>query len=96
MVIARKSWPRFFERIKDGTKTIDVRIADLPMRKQFPMVLEEWDPKRNEYTGRRLRVTAKVIALADILSFYTLRELMTHQLVVLEYSAPKKGKKKRK
>lgn len=96
MAIARKSWPKFFERIRNGSKTIDVRIADVPLKKSFPMVLEEWDPKTHEYTGRKLHVTAKVLALADILSFYTLRELMTHQLVVLEYSTKKGGKKNKK
>jgi len=97
MAISRKSWPKFFERIKKGQKKIEVRIADTPLTKSFDMMLEEWDPKRHEYTGRKVAVRAKPLAVCDVLSFYTLRELMTHPLVILEYSNPreiKKGKKK--
>jgi len=96
MAIARKSWPRFFERIRRGQKRHEVRIADTPLTKSFDLVLEEWDPKRHEYTGRKLKVRAKPLAVCDVLSFYTLRELMTHPLVVLEYSKPKEAGKKKK
>ena len=96
MAIARKSWPKFFERIKNGKKRIEVRIADTPLTRSFDMVLEEWDPKKHEYTGRKLNVRAKPLAVCDVLSFYTLRELMTHPLVVLEYSKSKKAKKSKK
>ncbi len=97
MAIARKSWPKFFERIKRGQRRIEVRIADTPLTRSFDMVLEEWDPKTHEYTGRKLNVRAKPLAVCDVLSFYTLRELMTHPLVVLEYSTKNpKGKKNKK
>ena len=96
MAIARKSWPKFFARIKSGQKRIEVRIADTPLTGSFDMVLEEWDPKTHEYTGRKLDVRAKPLAVCDVLSFYTLRELMTHPLVVLEYSKSKEAKKAKK
>ena len=102
MVLTKKSWTPFFNRIKNGDKTVEVRLLEFqPSAKPFPMVLAEWDPKTERYTGRKLRVQAKVLALADILSFYSVRDLMTKRLAVLEYSqvkelGAKKASKKKK
>lgn len=97
MVIRKKSWPNIFERIRSGKKTIDVRIGDFPkLSKQFPMILEEWDPKTHKYTGRRLKVSARVLALADVLSFYSVRELMSYPIVVLEYERIKEKKERKR
>jgi len=96
MVVTKKSWTPFFNRIKKGHKRIEVRLLDFkPSRKPFPMVLEEWNPKTGKYTGRRLRVQAKILALADILSFYSVRDLLTKRLAVLEYSNVKEIEKKK-
>ena len=97
MIVEKKCWPSFFNRILKGDKTVDVRLGDFrPGARHFRMVLAEWDPKAKRETGRRAEVDAKVLSVADIFSFYTLRDLMTHRLVVLEYSKPRLVDKKKK
>lgn len=55
-----KCWPGFFQDVLAGTKPFEVRRED---DKHFQigdtLILREWDPETNEYTGRELekRVT---------------------------------------
>lgn len=52
---ALKTWPDFFERILDGTKTFEVRKED---DRRFSvgdtLLLQEWLPGSKRYTGREL------------------------------------------
>lgn len=49
-----KIWPEYFERVNDGTKTFEVRQNDRAYKTGDQVLLQEWDPARNVYTGRQL------------------------------------------
>jgi len=53
--IEKKAWPELFEKVLDGSKRFDMRLADININKGDTLVLKEWDPKTKEYTGRELR-----------------------------------------
>lgn len=57
--IEKKSWPEQFEAALRGEKRFDVRLGDLEVQPGDTLVLREWDPVANAYTGRSLekRVT---------------------------------------
>jgi hypothetical protein len=61
-----KCWPQFFEPIKRGEKTHDLRRAD---DRDFEvgdrMLLEEFDPRTKSYSGRRLVVEITFITSAS-------------------------------
>ena len=48
---ALKCWPEFFSKMAKGTKTFDVRKNDRHFQTGDAIMLEEWDPKTEEYTG---------------------------------------------
>lgn len=50
--IEKKVWPEFFQKIVDGTKKVELRLADFECAPDDVLVLREWDPKTKEYTGR--------------------------------------------
>ena len=52
--IKKKTWPEFFELIMAGKKRFDLRVADFDIQEGDILVLEEWDPKTKEYTGRKI------------------------------------------
>lgn len=54
MRIEKKAWPEWFQKIVDGVKTYDLRIADFEIKPGDILVLREWDPKKKAYTGRVL------------------------------------------
>ena len=47
-----KSWPVFFQPVKDGDKRFEIRINDRDFEVDDQLCLEEWDPKVEAYTGQ--------------------------------------------
>jgi len=53
-VIKKKTWPDYFEKILSGKKNYDLRLNDFEISEGDILVLEEWDPKAEKYTGRKI------------------------------------------
>ncbi|MDE1865594.1 MAG: DUF3850 domain-containing protein [Candidatus Micrarchaeota archaeon] len=54
MRIEKKCWPEPFQKIVEGAKTYDLRLADWECNPGDVLVLREWDPKTKSYTGRSI------------------------------------------
>ena len=52
--IRKKTWKEAFEKILSGEKTFDARLANFKCKKGDILVLEEYDPIRKAYTGRKI------------------------------------------
>ena len=67
MKIEKKTWPELFQKILDGEKTFDARLADWECKPGDILVLKEYDPETKEYTGRELeREVTFVLKTKDI------------------------------
>lgn len=53
-IVRKKTWPELFETVASGKKNFDLRLNDFDISEGDTFVLEEWDPKTKEYTGRKL------------------------------------------
>ena len=51
----KKVWPEYFQKIIDGKKTYELRLADWECNESDILVLQEWDPKTKKYTGRTIK-----------------------------------------
>ena len=47
-----KCWPEYFEKVLDLSKTFEVRKDDRGYQTGDWLILREWDPVWNRYTGR--------------------------------------------
>ncbi|MCD9816654.1 DUF3850 domain-containing protein [Bradyrhizobium japonicum] len=62
-----KCWPQFFNEIAAGRKKHDLRRADdRRFRVGDILVLEEYDPQKEVFTGRVLEVEVTYITSADL------------------------------
>ena len=52
MIIKKKTWPDYFEKILNGEKKFDARLADFDAKPGDILSLEEYDPQTKTYTGR--------------------------------------------
>ena len=52
MKVEKKVWPIFFQKILEGDKTFELRLADFECNMGDILVLKEWSPETKEYTGR--------------------------------------------
>ncbi len=62
MIIKKKIWPEYFDLIVSGKKKFDMRVADFNINEGDTLLLEEWDPKTKEYTGRKVKKKVGYVA----------------------------------
>jgi len=60
-----KTWPSYFNEVKTGRKTFEVRQNDRNFESGDVLVLREYDPRTQEYTGRELAFEAGYILHGD-------------------------------
>lgn len=68
-VIKKKIWPGYFDDVASGKKKFELRLNDCEIKEGDTLVLEEWDPKTKQYTGRSVekKVTyAAVFKITDL------------------------------
>ena len=59
--IKKKVWPEYFQQILNGKKKFELRLADFDLKEGDTLILEEYDPETNTYTGRKIKKKAKSI-----------------------------------
>jgi len=75
-IIHKKIWPEYFEEVVSGNKTFEYRLADWEAKKGDTLVLEEYDPKTKQYTGRKVeKQIGYVLKLKDVPNFHTQEEI---------------------
>jgi hypothetical protein len=52
-----KTWPKQFSAVFAGTKKHEVRVNDRNFQEGDELMLQEWDPKTERYTGRHILAT---------------------------------------
>ena len=54
-IIKKKIWPEYFEAVTSGKKKCELRLDDFEIEEGDTLILEEWDPKTQQYTGRSVQ-----------------------------------------
>ncbi|MCA9353185.1 DUF3850 domain-containing protein [Patescibacteria group bacterium] len=76
--IQKKVWPEYFQEILDGKKTFELRLNDFEVNEGDTLVLKEWDPKTECYTGRELKRTVGYVGrwhLNDLTVFWSQKDI---------------------
>jgi len=86
MIIAKKTWPELFKKVKEGKKSFDVRLADFKLKKGDTLILREWNPRTKKYTGRTLtRKIGFVLKIPeDMKRFHTEKDIKRYGFYVME------------
>lgn len=59
-----KTWPEFYQAIEDGSKAFELRRYDRDFKIGDTLVLKEYDPDNDTYSGRQTSVFVTFI-IAD-------------------------------
>ena len=59
--IEKKVWPEYFQRILNGVKKFELRLGDFECNPGDILVLKEWNPKTQKYTGREMEKIVKYV-----------------------------------
>lgn len=69
MTHALKTWPEFYKEIESGNKTFEIQRNDRPFKIGDTLLLQEWDNKRDEYTGKETKRQITYILKGDVNKF---------------------------
>lgn len=58
-----KTWTGYYQAVFDGVKTFEIRLNDRDYRVGDDLILEEYEPDKERYTGRKCR--AKITYITD-------------------------------
>ena len=82
--IKKKIWPKWFELVKSGEKKFELRLADFKIEQGDVLLLEEWDPKIKQYTGRKIRKKVKYALRFKLDDFGQEKEIKKKGLYVIQ------------
>lgn len=84
MVIKKKIWPKYFDRVVARKKKFELRLGDFAVSEGDTLVLDEWDPQTKQYTGRSVRTTVTYVLNTKDVTFWTPEEIAKHGLQVIQ------------
>lgn len=85
MIIEKKVWPEFFQKILDGKKNAEIRLADFDLKKGDSLVLREYSPDIKEYTGRKITKKIKNLNRVDLTHMYDLKRIQEQGVYLIEF-----------
>jgi ASC-1-like (ASCH) protein len=76
-IVEKKVWTGYFRDIKADQKHFEVRLADFKINSGDTLVLNEWDNRKREYTGRKLefKVGSVLRIPQNMKKFYTAKQM---------------------
>ncbi len=83
--IEKKTWPEYFEKVLNGEKTYDLRLADFECQPKDTLVLREWDPKKKKYTGRTLEKKVTYVLKTKDVKFWPKEEIEKYGLQIISF-----------
>ena len=84
-IIEKKIWPKYFELVKSGKKRFELRLADFKIKKGDTLVLKEWNPKKKEYTGRKIKKKVNYVSKFKLNDFGQKKEIEKRGLYVIQF-----------
>ncbi len=85
MKIEKKIRPEFFDKIANGEKNFELRLADWECKPGDILVLHEWDPVKNDYTGRVLEKEVTYVLKTKDIKFFTPEEVEKYGWQIISF-----------
>jgi len=85
VLIKKKIWPKYFELVKSGKKRFELRLADFDIKEGDILLLEEWDPKTKQYTGRKIKKKVDFVLKSNLDDFGQKKEIKKKGLYVIQF-----------
>jgi ribosomal protein S17 len=86
MVIEKKAIPELFEKVLSGEKTFDARLDRFECKPGDILVLKEWDPTKEVYTGRRLKKKVTfILKTKDLEKFWSKEEVKKYGFQIIAF-----------
>ena len=85
MKYEKKVWPEYFQKILDGDKTFELRLADWECKEGDILILKEWDPETQEYSGREIEKTVTYVDKTKNMTFWPKEEVEKYGYQIISF-----------
>ena len=75
MKIEKKIWTEYFDKIKNGEKTFELRLDDFECNPGDVLVLKEWDHETKKYTGRVMEKEVTYVIKTKDVKFWSKEDI---------------------
>ena len=83
--IEKKIWPKYFQKILDGDKTFELRLADWECNEGDTLILKEWDPETKDFTGRVMEKEVSYVLKTKEINFWPEEEVKKHGYQIISF-----------
>lgn len=84
-IIKKKIPPDYFELVQSGKKRFELRLNDFNIKEGDTLVLEEWDPKTKEYTGRKIEKEIDYVLSFNLNKFNQEEEIKEKGILIIQF-----------
>ena len=81
----KKTWPDYFQKILEGKKTYEFRLADWKCKEDDILVLKEWDPKTKKFTGREIEKKITFVARTKDMKFFSKKDIEKYGYQIISF-----------
>ncbi len=85
MIIKKKTWPEAFEKVLNGEKTFDARLANFDCEPGDILILEEYDPRLKKYTGRKIEKKVTYILNTKEQKFWSQSDIKNEGIMIIAF-----------
>ena len=85
MIHTKKVQPEYFQKILDGKKTYELRLADWECNEGDILVLQEWDPEAKEYTGRKIEKEVTYVGKTKNFTFWPKEDVKKYGYQIIAF-----------
>ncbi len=85
MRIEKKVWPEYFQKIFDGDKKYELRLADWDCQEGDVLVLKEWNSGTKDYTGRILEKEITYVERTKDVKFWSDKEVEKYGYQIISF-----------
>jgi len=81
----KKVLPEYFQKILDGKKTYEIRLADWECNEGDVLILQEWDPEARKYTSRETQKEVIYVAKTKNMNFWSKEDIEKYGYQVIAF-----------
>jgi ribosomal protein S17 len=85
MKIEKKVWPEYFQKINNREKTFELRLNDFKCKPGDTLILKEWDPNTEKYSGRELIKNVTYVLKTKDIRFWPEEDIKKYGFQVISF-----------
>lgn len=85
MTHKKKVWPEYFQKILEGEKTYELRLADWECKPGDILLLQEWDPESKKFSGREIEKVVTYVGKTKDYSFWSKEDVEKYGYQVIAF-----------